>query len=41
MNKFVKKTVAGLTASLIALYTLPVYAFASTESVYSKLNNNV
>ena len=40
MNKFVKKTVAGLTASLIALYTLPVYAFASTESVYSKLNNN-
>lgn len=37
MNNLFKKTVAGLTVGVVTLYTLPVYAFASTESVYSKL----
>ena len=37
MNNLVKKTIAGITIGLVTLYTLPVYAFASTESVYSKL----
>lgn len=37
MNNLVKKTIAGITIGLVTLYTLPVYAFASMESVYSKL----
>ena len=37
MNNLIKKTIAGLTVGIVTLYTLPVYAFASTESVYSKL----
>ena len=40
MKKIVKKTIAGFTAGVVALYTLPIYAFASTESIYSKLNSN-
>lgn len=40
MNNLVKKTVAGLTVGVVTLYTLPAYAFASTESVYSKLRAN-
>lgn len=40
MNKLVKKTIAGFTIGLVTLYTLPMYAFASTESVYSKLKND-
>ena len=40
MNNLVKKTIAGFTVGVVTLYTLPVYAFASTESVYSKLRAN-
>ena len=36
-NNLIKKTIAGFTVGVVTLYTLPVYAFASTESVYSKL----
>lgn len=36
-NNLIKKTIAGFTVGLVTLYTLPIYAFASTESVYSKL----
>lgn len=40
MNNLIKKTIAGFTVGVVTLYTLPVYAFASTESVYSKLKTN-
>ena len=40
MNNCIKKTIAGITVGMVTLYTLPLYAFASTESVYSKLKSD-
>ena len=40
MNEFVKKTIASFMVGIVTLYTLPVYAMASSESVYSKLKAN-
>ena len=40
MNNLIKKIITGFTVGLVILYTLPVYSFASTESVYSKLKSD-
>ena len=39
MNKLIKKIVAGVSIGILVLYTVPINAFASTESVYSKLDS--
>ena len=39
MNNVIKKVIATVCVAVVTLYTLPITAIASTESVFSKLNN--
>ena len=38
-SKFIKKVIASIMVIMLGTYTLPIYAFANEESVYSKLDS--
>ena len=38
MNKFGKKIIASAMVIMLGTYTLPIYAFANEEAVYTKLD---
>ena len=37
-NKFCKKIIASAMVIMLGAYTLPIYAFANEEAVYTKLD---